>query len=63
MVKIDLSNVAKRDTLPARSSYYAHALGSKRYVLRVGATGSTWGARVPGKPDVTIGDVSALTFE
>jgi hypothetical protein len=29
----------------------------------VGATGSTWGARVPGKPDVTIGNVSALTFE
>lgn len=39
--KVDLSNPAKRDVLPVRSSYYAHPLGSKRYVLlRKGARGA-----------------------
>ncbi len=64
MAKIDLSNPKKRDALPVRTSYYSHALGSKRYVLlRKGARGSTWGARVPGQSDVAIGDASAMTFD
>lgn len=64
MPKLDLSNAAKRDALPARSSYYAHPLGSKRYVLlRKGKRGDTWGARVPNKPDVAIGNVAEMSFD
>ncbi|WP_171183111.1 hypothetical protein [Ruegeria sp. HKCCC2117] len=63
-VKIDLSDPAKRDALPIRSSYYAHPLGSKRYVLlRKGRRGATWGARVPGHPDRALGPLTALTFD
>ena len=64
MAKIDLSNPTRRDALQPRSSFYAHPLGSKRYVLmRVGARGRVWGARVPGRPDKTIGPVEAHTFD
>ncbi len=64
MAKVDLSNPAKRDALKPRTSYYTHSLGSKRYVLmRVGKTGRTWGARVPGRPDKGLGPVDAMTFD
>lgn len=61
---IDLSNPAKRDALKPRSSYYAHALGSKRYVLmRKGARGAVWGARVPGQADKALGPVEDMDFD
>ncbi len=64
MARVDLSNPTKRDALKQRTSYYAHPLGSKRYVLmRVGKTGRTWGARVPGRPDKGLGPVEAMTFD
>ncbi|WP_170324984.1 tyrosine-type recombinase/integrase [Ruegeria arenilitoris] len=64
MAKIDLSNESKRNALPQRTSYYSHHLGSKCYVLlRVGKRGSTWGARVPGQGDVSLGPVDSLTFD
>ncbi len=64
MPRIDLSNPAKRDALKPRTSYYAHSLGSRRYVLmRVGKTGRSWGARVPGLPDKGLGPVDAMTFD
>jgi hypothetical protein len=63
MPKFDLSNPAKRDALPARTCDYAHHLGSKRYVLlRKGARGSKWAARVPDRADAVIGDAEAMTF-
>ncbi|WP_209509255.1 tyrosine-type recombinase/integrase [Ruegeria sp. HKCCE4150] len=64
MARVDLSNPAKRDALKPRTSYYSHPLGSKRYVLmRVGKTGRTWGARVPGRPDKGLGPVDDMTFD
>lgn len=64
MPKIDLSNPARRNALPPRSSYYSHAIGSKRYVLlRVGKRGATWGARVAGRADKALGPVDSMDFD